>query len=302
MGIQGLGILKLLIVALSNLLVCFVCAKEVGEATDTPQAQQSASTMLVQYAAVDDNHKRDFDPYFLELLTLALEKSKVPFSLEAVATPVMVESRIERMLQKNPNMVHWLNSNSQKESSLIPIKIPLFKGLIGWRLLFIRKEDQAIFENIKSISDLAQYSAGLGHDWPDTKIFRDNGLSLVSSASWSGLFDMLRLKHIDYFPRSVIEIERELRLFPDSELYVDKALALQYPAAYYFFVNKANTELAKAIELGLLRAIEDGEFDLIFDKYFSDILFKSDFKTRRIIKLHTEQEFPFNTDKFWYTP
>lgn len=285
--------------ALGNLYASYVFAEDVN--TLRERTHQSEK-LLVQYPKIQDQYERDFDQYFLDLLTLALDKSGVSYTLEPLPLPLMVESRSAKFLESNQNMVHWLNASVEREHDLRPIKVPLFKGLIGWRLLFIRKEEQPEFFKIMTKSDLANYVAGQGHDWPDIKILKENNLKVLASSSWQGLFEMLTYKRIDYFPRSVIEIERELRIFSSLDLYVEKSLVLRYPAAYYFFVNTENQSLATAIEAGLKKAIADGEFDTLFNRNFADIIKRAQLDERKIIELKSSGDFPLNDEPLWYRP
>ena len=284
-----------------------LCSQALGQSVVVPQAASpndhaNGGVLVAQYPKMLDKYERDFDLYFLELLRLALDKSKIPYVLEGVELPVMVESRSAEFLKANQHMVHWLNASGGRENTLIPIKVPLFKGLIGWRIFFIRAEDQAKFLKVKTKAQLAQFVAGQGHDWPDTQVLKDNGLKVRGLPSWRGLFEMLSHHRIDYFPRSIIEVERELRLFESLGLYVETSLVIRYPAAYYFFVNSDNKRLANAIEIGLKQAITDGDFDLLFNRHFSGIIQRARLSERTIIPLSNRIDFPVAQEDLWFNP
>lgn len=266
--------------------------------TKAGASELPADTLLIKYPDIDDARSQDYTHYFVAVLKLALEKSDVEYSLETVTLPYISESRSVRNLEAGMYTIHWLNSNANRETDLVPIRVPLFKGLIGWRLLFIREEDQPLFSQVKSLDDLRTFVAGQGHDWPDTRIFEANNIEMVTSASFSGLFKMLPAKRIDYFPRSVIEVEREQALYP--EMYVEKTLAIHYPSAYYFFVNGDNAELAKKIETGLVMAIKDGAFDKLFNRFYGEMIAKANLQNRIIIRLDNPQKFPLDQKAFWY--
>lgn len=275
-------------------LCCLITVSAPGET--------AGEHLQVNYFQIADQHERDFDPYFLDVLTLALDKSGYDYDLEPVAAPMVSEARINRMLGRDQHTVHWLNSSIEREKELIPIKVPLFKGLIGWRLLLIRTGDQKKFDTVEKVEELANYIGGQGHDWPDTAILQRNRLNIQTSASWEGLFRMLNTGRIDYFPRSVIEINRELMIFGELDITVEKNIVLQYPAAYYFFVNKHNRQLGRALNIGLENAVNDGSFDLLFYKYFGDILTAFNLDKRRTFKLENQQNFPLDNEKYWYKP
>lgn len=284
---------KWLVVLLSSLLPLMAVTAR-GEEPPPPGADK----LVIKYPNMLNNSKPDFNAYFLELLDMAMTKSGIPYVIDSVPLPLISESRSARHLQSHTYTIHWLNSTAAREKNLIAIKIPLFKGLIGWRLMFIRKEDQKQFSKIRSLENLRRYTAGLGHDWSDVNTFRSNKMNMVTASNWDGLFKMLPAGRIDYFPRSVIEIEREHALFP--QLYIEESLVLRYPAAYYFFLSSENGELAKIIETNLLKAIEDGDFDKVFNKHYGDMLEKANLRNRRVLQLDSPQEFPLDQQKLWY--
>ncbi|WP_052692237.1 type 2 periplasmic-binding domain-containing protein [Teredinibacter purpureus] len=255
------------------------------------------------HPVIDIRHFQDVDRYFLEMLHLAMEKSGDSFVIipEKQIT-LFNEKRSEIHLQLNHYNVHWLNTSQEREANLIPIRIPLFKGLIGWRLMFIRRDDQALFSEVNTALALRSYTAGQGHDWPDNNILQSNELPLITSSNWESLFKMLSKKRIDYFPRSVVEIWRENDGLTDKSLTIDKHLALHYPAAYYFFVNKQHPNLAKAIERGLNSAIKDGSFDELFSRYFDPLIAQAALNTRTIIHLHNPHIAVPNRPELWYQP
>jgi len=259
-------------------------------ATSEPPSQ----TIDIRYPAAKDNNQHDFDDYFLALLKLGMEKSGEKFSIKPIAVSSFGERRAELLLIRNRFNLHWLNTNIQREKNLLPIPIPLFKGLIGWRLLLIKKEDQKKFSAINSIEQLRQVKAGQGHDWPDVNIIKFNGLPIVTSANWAGLFKMLQVGRIDYYPRSLIEIWREQKTFEALDLGIEDHLVLRYPAAYYFFTNKQNIALATALTKGLERARTDGSFDQLFMQHFGDYIQKATLNERIVIYMQNPNLAPIN--------
>lgn len=89
----------------------------------------------------------------------------------------------------------------------------------------------------------------------------------------------------DFFPRGITEIWGELASYPNENLAVDEHIALRYPAAYYFFVNKKSIHLKKAVEKGLNIAISDGSFDAIFQKNIGKYIKAAKFNQRKIFSL-----------------
>lgn len=201
--------------------------------------------------------------YHLELLTLALDKAKYPFSNIEASVP-MTESRAALALEKDRIIdVFWMGTDADKESRLAAIPIPTTKGMIGLRKLLIRRGNYSEFESIDSLAQLQKKMACQGHDWPDTAILQNAGIRVATSPQYEALFGMLSAGRCDFFPRSLHDFEREL--IERSKQYPDliglQSLVIQYPFAVFFFTNKDNTELAGAIEKGLFLLQASGELD-----------------------------------------
>jgi ABC-type amino acid transport substrate-binding protein len=242
--------------------------------------------------------------YFDTLLKLALKKSDIPTSLKPVKIPTVIDARKALMFEAGMFDVIWLHTSKELESRFLPIRIPLFKGLIGWRVFLIRKENIPVFANAKSIDTLKNLIVGQGNDWPDTTILRANNFNLMTSVHPKNLFDMLVANRLDYFPRSILETENELLFDHNKQLVVEPTLALQYPTAFYFFVRKDNFELAGIIEKGLEASISDGTFDELFYKNFAKDIQQAQFKQRKVFKLSTPKEMfshlPLERKDLWF--
>jgi hypothetical protein len=263
---------------------------------------ESSKSIEIIYPAVNEEFSHDFDRYFLKLLQLGMEKSGRKYHINPQPMSMLSESRSELMLKRSQYNLHWLNTNEQRENGLLPIRIPLFKGLIGWRLLFIKSNHRDIFSNINTLNELRPYLSGHGHDWPDLKIFKLNNLPVATSSSWEGLFKMLQAERIDYFPRSIVEVWHEQRLFSEIDLHIEDHIALHYPGAYYFFTNKQNIELAEALTQGLNIAIADGSFDKVFIEHFGEFIKKAELERRTIIELRNPHFQSLENPAYWYNP
>jgi membrane-bound lytic murein transglycosylase MltF len=175
-------------------------------------------------------------------------------------------------------------TSAEREAAFLPIRIPVDKGLIGWRLLLISKVKARYAEGWTNIEQLKRLRAGQGSDWPDTEILRSNGFLVHGTSNYEGLFSMLSQGRIDYFPRSVNEVWNEADAHSD-QLEVEPSVVLRYPSASYFFVRKGNDKLAVDVTAGLEKMIADGSFDKLFYEYYGDILKRSSLKDRRVIEL-----------------
>lgn len=265
----------------------------------------SNNSLIVRYPASDNirTYTKRVN-YFVEILELALQKSGKPYQLEKITTPILLENRSKNNIKQKFYDVHWMNAKTALEADLRPIPIPLCKGLTGWRILFIRPDNQAAFSNMNNLVELNKFTAIHGHDWPEKYMYENNHLRQKLANNFKSLFLMLHRKRGDYLSRSVLEIFEEEHAFPNLNIAVEKDLVLHYPAAYYFYVDKDNQELADALTKGLKIAIADGSFDEIFNRYFSEQIQRAHLSTRRIIDIpytppkSLDQSIP----DFWYKP
>lgn len=273
-------------------------------AAKAPESGQE-EPLIIRYPVLGEEYGQTRDNYFSGLLALALDKAGRSYRLEPVTLSNFRESRSVMSVAKGIYDVHWMNTNPTRESVLQPIRIPLFKGLIGWRLLLLREQDKNRFDGMKGLEPLKGLTAVQGHDWPDSAILKANGLEVVKTPHWEGMFKMLYAGRVDYFPRSVLEIWDEQRTFDELNLVVDEHIALHYPAAYYFFVRKESRELAALIENGLNKAIEDGSFDRLLMTHFSDDIKRANLSERRVIRLDNPTltpSTPLEREELWYQP
>lgn len=243
--------------------------------------------------------------YPLKLLQLAIDKSGGAYRLEPSEVKMLQGRALLQLAQGSDIEVAWSMTSHERERDLLPVRIPIDRGLIGWRIFLIREQDRARFAAIRTLPQLQAQTAGQGHDWPDTRILRANGLPTAGEAKYEALFAMLGTGQIHYFPRSISEIEEELRLHPGLKLMIEPTLALRYPAAQYYFVNKNNTALARAIEQGLQRAMADGSFEQLFQAHHGAILRQANLAGRTIFHLNNPllpAATPLQQKQWWYAP
>lgn len=243
--------------------------------------------------------------YLYQLFQLALEKSGEPYQLEVVHIPTSLhQSRSIKLIQKGFYDAHWFTTNKTIEQALRPVRIPLLKGLIGLRLMFIHKDNPDLLSDIKNVNDLKKMTAGQGINWPDTQLLLHHRFTVGQAISTDGLLKMLAAKRIEYFPRSILEIGSEKEAIEDMPIIIDEHIALSYPLAVYFFVKKENKRLHDVLEKGLNIAIADGSFDRLFMAFANDYLIKSNMKNRKVFMLNNpymSADTPITRKALWYT-
>jgi len=241
--------------------------------------------------------------YPIALLELALEKSGEHY-LAMPSKKAMTQYRTLRQLELGEGVdIVWTMTSPEREERLLPIRIPIDRGLIGWRLLLIQQEQQQRIAEHLSSGQLHKLLAVQGEDWPDFTILRANHYRVTGTFNFDGMFQMLANKRVDYFPRSITEIRPELAARPQLKLQTEAQWVLHYPAALYFFVRKNNKELAKAIESGLNKAIEDGSMVRLFLQHFGDDIQYSRLKNRKVISLSNPtlpEATPIERKELWF--
>jgi ABC-type amino acid transport substrate-binding protein len=207
------------------------------------------------------------DPYFLAVLDLAMKKSGADYSVKSTDAAMERGRYLQAIAVGEEINLVWTSMSAEIEKTLRPIRIPIFRGLLGHRISLINKSRQADFETVKTLDDLKKFTAIQGLGWGDVKILSSAGLK-VEEAKFDSTYKMLDANRVDYFPRGANEAFAELALHEKTEpnLMVDKHLDIVYKSDIIFYTNKANEALASTIEKGLLAAYEDGSFMKLFNE------------------------------------
>ena len=224
--------------------------------------------------------------YYVKLLDLVLSKTGIQYELQPNALPMASPRTIQKIANADGLDVTWGPTTQELEQALLPVRIPIDKGVLGLRLFLIKKRDRSLFESIHTLARLQLLTAGQQRDWSDTEILRANGMKVVGADIYEQMFQMLAADRFQYFPRGVAEIWGEETSHADLDLAVEQHLALRYPACSYFFVSKGNTKLAQSIEEGLHIAMRDGSFDKLFQQYNGEYIKLAHLNTRTVFELN----------------
>lgn len=225
-------------------------------------------------------------PYFVELLTLALDTTVEEYG-EFELQPVMIEMGQERtsLMVDAGNMINltWRVTSPELEGMLETVYMPLLKGIMGHRIFIIRKGEQGKFPSDLSLEALKQISVGQGYNWTDGKITTQHGFALVEGYDIY-LLEMLAKKRFDYFPRALheawVEIKEEGGVCSrkESDDYISVSNLL--------FVSKSNPRLAKRLKKGMNNIVESGRFDEFFKNHpiTSEVLNKVHLEPRKVFE------------------
>jgi len=200
--------------------------------------------------------------YFDSLLKMILKVEKS--DAKVIHSYKMEQGRALVQLKLNKGInVYWAGTSIEREKELNAIKIPLLKGLLGYRILIINKKNKKLFEDIKNIDDLKKLKACQGRHWPDTVILENSEFNVIKNSNYEAMFLQVLKGRCDYFPRGIHEgySEVNVRELKYKELMIFDKLIVYYPFPMYFFVSKENKKLAKQIESGLNKLIDNGTFE-----------------------------------------
>lgn len=251
--------------------------------------------------------------YDWEVLRTALERTTArygEFEMQPSAERMTAARVTHEMALQNGKINLFVRATSRElEQKLRPIRIPVDRGLLGYRIFLIRKVETARFAEIQDIKQLRPLRVGQGRGWADVGILASNGINVVEGANYEGLFDMLRMQRFDYFSRSTDEALREYdeRREKIPELGIEPGLLLYYPLPRYFFVRRdqEGERLAQRIEAGLEMMVKNGSLQALFWKYKGDLIERANLARRRLIKIDNPLlpvETPLHRPELWYDP
>ena len=225
------------------------------------------------------------NPFIEQLLGIIFAKQNLTLNLVYASEEITQGRALKELNSDNAINLTWSATTSAREQSLTAIKIPLYQGLIGWRVFIIDKNKQEKFDQIKSIKALGNMLAIQRFDWPDYQVFIENNLNVDGNLASSQMYKAIENGLADYFPRSVLEVTRELTSIKSNKLAIEKSLLLKYSSAYYFFVGKQNTELAKTIKKGFELALADGSYQQLFQQHFGKTIAALKLDDRTVLHL-----------------
>lgn len=242
----------------------------------------------------------------LAVLDLAMKAAGAEY-VARQAEVLMERGRALTELAGGSNAINllWTSMDAEAERGLNVVRIPINRGLIGYRIFVIRKDRQADFDRVGSLSDLKALTGGQGLDWIDTKIMRAAGLK-IETVPYETVFDMIQGGRLDYFPRGVVEAFAELDepRHRERNLVVERRLLLKYRSDFIFYVSTKNASLAQTIRRGLVKAYLDGSYMRLFNShpYIQDGLVRADLASRKIFVLdnpYLSEEDRLIPDKYW---
>ncbi len=272
-------------------------------------ATQSAYALDIIKTAKPQSAMDPREQYPLELLTTALSKTEESYGpFKITFSPNLSRDRalLELVEGKSFN-VYTAPTKAEWEKMTLPIYFPIRKGLLGYRLFLITRNNLEKIAEIKNLEQLKALKVGLHAQWSTTKAMRPLGFNIITGNRYEGLFGMLNTHRFDYFPRGADEIfaEYETRRSQYPEMVIEPTKALYLAQPVYFFVSPKNPRLAKRIEEGLWQMLKDGSFDKLFYQHFQDAILQANLKNRvvfRVINPVLPRQQIYDRPELWFDP
>src|SRR5581483_9236687 len=173
-----------------RLLVCMLLAWHTS----------AGGTEVIRFPMPESKGDRRED-YSFQLLQLALSKAGTEYQIQMAQVALNQDRGVLELEAGRTIDVAPLPISAEREARLLPIRIPIYKGALGWRIGLIRKGDEQLLARVNTLKDLQGVRLAQNPEWPDTKILQANGISVITAPTYEGLFKMLKAKRFDYLPR-----------------------------------------------------------------------------------------------------
>lgn len=248
-------------------------------------AQAPAPRPPLRYIVPAANDR--FGHFVVALLDRAAELLGKGYRFSPLNDRRMTQRRIELEVGSAQGTVDlmWGMTSVARQRELRRLNVRLDQGLIGWRVLVVRRDDLARWPRELDEATLRTRRAGQGLHWPDVAILRDNGYRVDTAVDTATLYEMLRRGRIDHFPRSVMEVMDELAGLDAPDLAIVPDLALRYETGNYIFTGPQKAEVAADLEVALGRLQDSGELRKRFAAAFDAQLRPLNLGERRVIEL-----------------
>lgn len=187
------------------LAACTLCVA--APSTSAPALVAGVEPLELRVAVVSDGRA----DYFVRLLEESLKLIEQPFNIQYIKN--IPARRMWWMLGRGDiNLFYGIQSKDKDSSKeLVAVRNALTNGLIGQRVLLIRRTCTEAFAQVRSVGDLKRTGliAGLGAGWHDAKVFKASDLPVYEhTAPWRTIYAMVAAgnRHVDYLPRGVTEV------------------------------------------------------------------------------------------------
>ena len=229
--------------------------------------------------------------YYRAAMRLALEKTRPDYGDYELLDAIRMNKARMRLEVQTPDknalfiVDSWPQEIPQPGVSLVPFPIDL--GVLGYRVCFVGSARAQALAGVHTLSQLQQFTQGVGTGWRDADILRYNGFRVHEVSNYESLFRLVARGRVDLFCRGANEIltewERHHPALP--ELAVDRHLTLFYPLIHAFYSHATYGKERERLWLGLQLAWEDGSLKRLWRQHFQPSLAFTRLASRQMFSL-----------------
>lgn len=261
----------------------------------------TAAAMTVRHAMLQQQNAEvlTYEGAVLRLLLAKTEPTMGAYTLQP--SPVVSQRRAFLQLAAGELDVLSTMSSTERESQGIPIRVCLYRGLLGVRLPIALARRKAELEAVRELAEARRLRLAQVADWPDAEVLAANGWPVQRLTRMGVFAELLRRERIDLFALGAIEVYPIID--PQPELAVLEQWTLAYPAAYYFFVSPSRPELAQRLSRGWELALADGSFEALFEQWVGPQLARARLAERRWLLLRNPDlppATPVHNARLWH--
>lgn len=272
--------------------------------------------VLISFSAISVdivrwNHGKDINEqrrsYKEMVLTRALELTKPMYGeyqfFESSKHLVIKRAMHEVISGEKINIFMAITSNKWEENTL-PIRIPIRRGLLNYRLLATTDDKLSTFADL-NYQSIKNKKAGLRRDWATLDSFKKLEFNYLTATALTGLYKMLSFGRVDYIPRGINDIFGEISKLSieHKNLAVEPLSILYLQAPYYIFVSPKAPRLAKRLEAGLEMMVKDQSLKGLFYQYYKTSIDKARISERKVIHLNNPNlppKTPLKRKELWF--
>jgi hypothetical protein len=226
--------------------------------------------------------------YELQVLQTALSAAGVKISIDIDERNLSISEEAGVFSKMSFDVFATVQGNPKLNAeNKILIAKPIMQGLLGHRLLIIRKTDSAHFGAIKQSDEMKKMRSGIPTGWADVALFKANQYNTVELGNFETIFQYLVNNDFDYLALGANEIEQvyqEANL-EKMDLIIAPTLMLRYNFPVVFYVTPKKPELAKHLNKGLDLIIKNGTLKDIFDQHFGHLYSRLHLSDRTVFEL-----------------
>lgn len=271
--------------------------------------------MSQQAICIDIRHAQaregsTLDQYAIDLIKFLVKRSGqsgnyIPYQ------PPGSQTRKEFQLNSGDYDIDWFGSTSEIEGRAIPIRVPIFRGLLGYRVFITNATTSNKLYKDMPLAELQKFKLIQGQGWGDIAVLQSGGYNNIKSISnFKNIFKMIEHERVDLFPRSITEPYGELGSrcnlsndfkCKDKNMLIDDKLMVVYKLPMFFFVSPKRKDLIKLIS----NAFEN-DYEAFLEFFNNHPLIKdalNKMQNRSIYTITNNQSLSADTnnipDKYW---